>query len=246
MSAVQQQETEFTGFSRKTISFLSGVERNNRQDWFEQHRADYDRHYVAPARAFVEAIRPELTKLRPGIGIDPDHNGKGSIKKIFTDRRFNPDRDPYKPWLDIMFWEGPLKAKKDNSVLALRLEPKRLTFFGGVKHMDRPVLKAWRAAALEDGAGLASELKKVLKDTDFTLCEPGYAKLPRGVDPSHPHAELLLHDAMFVYKSQSLPGELYSAEFVPYAMAQFREFAPFHGWLAAMLNQRLQAVLESA
>jgi len=232
-------ETAFSGFSRKTISFIKGVERNNDQEWFEAHRSEYDEHYVAPARAFVEAFGPGLQKLRPRIGFNPDHNGKGSIKKIFTDRRFNPDRDPYKPWLDIMFWEGPLKAKKDNSVLALRLEPQRLTYFGGVKHMDRPVLKAYRETVLEQGAELEAELKKVLKDKAVTMCAPGYARLPRGVDPEHPQSGLLLHDAMFVYKSIKTPEELYSSGFVEFSLQQFKEFVSLHGWLAAMLNERL-------
>src|SRR3989442_11266120 len=47
---------EFPGFGRRALGFLRKLARNNRRDWFEQHRAEYEMEVLAPLRALGEEM----------------------------------------------------------------------------------------------------------------------------------------------------------------------------------------------
>ena len=132
----------FTGFPKEAVHFFKDIAQHNTLEWYAEHAEDYKRHVIGPAQAFVTALGPELRKLSPGIGYDIDPNGRGSIKKIQTDRRFNPGREPYKTFLAIFFWQGPLTVKKENSCFYLRLDAKTLSFAAGLKYFERSTLNS--------------------------------------------------------------------------------------------------------
>jgi uncharacterized protein (TIGR02453 family) len=98
----------FAGFGKDTIRFLSGLSANNKAEWFNAHRADYEAHYIEPAKDFVVAVADPLAKLAPGIHAEPKVNG--SIFRINRDIRFSKDKTPYKDHLDLWFWQGERKA----------------------------------------------------------------------------------------------------------------------------------------
>src|SRR5687768_9106281 len=97
---------KFTGFPKEALEFYRGVEKDNTREFFEKHRAEYIEHVIGPAQAFVSEMGPKLQQVSPGVAFNPDYSGKGSIKKIHTDTRFQQGRAPLKTYLDIMFWEG--------------------------------------------------------------------------------------------------------------------------------------------
>jgi uncharacterized protein (DUF2461 family) len=82
--------TAFGGFPPETIRFLRQLRANNRKDWFDAHRTDYEAFWVAPAKAFVVAAGQLLVELAPGIRAEP--RVLGSIFRINRDTRFA--RDP--------------------------------------------------------------------------------------------------------------------------------------------------------
>lgn len=228
----------FTGFSKKTIEFYKQLEKHNDQQWFEEHRDDYLEHAMQPAQALVEELGPRLRKLSGGIGFSSDYNGRGSIKKIHTDRRFNPDRDPYKTWLDIIFWEGPFSSIKDNSVLGLRITPVELHFFAGLKHFNKQALKAYRQAVIDSKLGpqLKKATEKVVKAGYELGGTKGYKQTPRGYASEHPNAPFLLHDGLYAVWSGSHPKELFSADFVDFAHGKLKDMYPVHKWCVAALE----------
>lgn len=229
---------EFTGFGKQTLTFLRQLGKHNDREWFTAHRDDYEQHYVQPAQALVMALGPRLKKLSKGINYDPNHTGRGSIKKIFTDQRYR-ERKPYKTWLDIIFWEGPLKAKKDNSVLGVRLTPGGLWFFSGLKHFDNQVLKAYRNGVDDAklGPALTRAIGQVRKRGDYRFPEPEYKQVPRGFAADHPRAELLRNGAMYAWRCDKLPKELHSAKLADYAVDRLKDMAPVHKWCVQMLGR---------
>jgi len=67
----------FGGFPPETISFLRELRINNRKEWFDAHRRDYEAYWLAPAKGFVVARRPAAGRARPtdpgrapGVGLD--------------------------------------------------------------------------------------------------------------------------------------------------------------------------------
>ena len=72
----------FDGFPSQTRAFLSDLAEHNEKPWFDAHRADYERWWLAPATVFVEAMGEELTRLAPDIRAEPKING--SIMPLVT------------------------------------------------------------------------------------------------------------------------------------------------------------------
>src|SRR5215213_5040596 len=94
----------FGGFPPETISFLRELRVNNRREWLDAHRDDYEAYWLGPAKAFVVAAGRLLAELAPQIRAEP--RVLGSILRINRDSRFSRDPSPYKDHLDVWFWEG--------------------------------------------------------------------------------------------------------------------------------------------
>ena len=67
--------SDFAGFSVETVRFLGKLAANNNREWFEAHRADYDAHWLEPAKEFVVAASEALAELSPKIEAQPRVNG---------------------------------------------------------------------------------------------------------------------------------------------------------------------------
>ena len=81
-----------TFFTPRSLAFLRGLARNNRRDWFEEHRGDYESALLEPMRALIEELDVRLARLAPEIVGDP----KRSLFRIYRDVRFSKDKSPYK------------------------------------------------------------------------------------------------------------------------------------------------------
>ena len=79
-------------FSRKTISFLRALKRNNRREWFVPRKTEYQEHIRAPMVQLLERLAPDMRSFAPELGCDP----KVSLFRIYRDTRFSSDKTPYK------------------------------------------------------------------------------------------------------------------------------------------------------
>jgi uncharacterized protein (DUF2461 family) len=61
----------FGGFPLETLRFLRELRVNNRKDWFDAHRSDYEPFWLAPAKAFMVAAGQQLVELVPEIRAEP-------------------------------------------------------------------------------------------------------------------------------------------------------------------------------
>ncbi|MGA2382655.1 MAG: DUF2461 domain-containing protein [Gemmatimonadales bacterium] len=89
-----------TFFTPRSLTFLRGLARNNRRDWFEAHRADYETEILAPLRSLVEEMDVRLASLAPEMVGDP----RRSVFRIYRDVRFSKDKSPYKTHAACWFY----------------------------------------------------------------------------------------------------------------------------------------------
>ena len=82
----------FTGFRPAAFTFLRGLRRNNRKEWFEAHRDVYETDVREPMRALVDELDAVLGGIAPEFRGDP----KKSVFRIHRDVRFSKDKSPYK------------------------------------------------------------------------------------------------------------------------------------------------------
>jgi len=59
--------SDCTGFTNDTFEFLRDLSANNEKAWFDRNRDRYEEHYLAPAKAFVEAVASPLQAMAPDV-----------------------------------------------------------------------------------------------------------------------------------------------------------------------------------
>src|SRR5207244_3382352 len=89
----------FPGFPSEALTFLRGLARNNRRDWFQPRKEIFETKVKAPMIELVEAVNAELLKFAPDYINDP----KKAIYRIYRDTRFSPDKTPYKTHIAAVF-----------------------------------------------------------------------------------------------------------------------------------------------
>ena len=229
----------FEGVPPEALGFYAEVAAHQDKVWFEAHRGDYMDHVIGPAKSFIEAMGTRLQAMRPGIAYDTNHTGRGSFKKIFTDQRFRPDRDPFKTYCSIIFWEGPLKAKKDNSCLLVHFDPERVILAAGLKHWDSPLQRSYRDAVVHPrkGAALRRAVDSV-KAAGYGVGSTHFKRTPRGYDPDHKNAPLLLHDSLHAHTTLApVPTAIHTADFVELCAGHFEAMMPVHEWCVDLLGK---------
>ena len=219
-------DTRFSGFRQGTLKFLGGLRKHNTKSWFEAHRADYDDYYVAPAKAFVEAIGAALARVAPRIVAEPKING--SIFRINKDVRFSKDKRPYKDHLDFSFWEG--EKRGSSSALFFRVSPDGV-YVGAGYHSCKHLQSAFRAAVAGPVAGkkLAAVARKIRR-AGYELEGARYKRMPRDFPHDGPAAEFLLHDGLYVVTEYE-PTFATDDRLVDECVKQWKTAMPLHRWL---------------
>ena len=90
-------------FSRKSVSFLRSLKRNNDREWFRARKDDYERHVRAPMVAVIERLAVDFGRFAPELDASP----KRCIYRIYRDTRFSGDKTPLKTQIAASFrWRG--------------------------------------------------------------------------------------------------------------------------------------------
>jgi uncharacterized protein (TIGR02453 family) len=176
------------------FDFFRELREHNEKEWFEANRDRYADEALAPSKTFVLAVRRHLEEISPHFVAEPRVRG-GSLFRIHTNRRFNPERPPYKTHAGIQF-----RHRTGGDVHApgfyLHLEPAggpgsfgddAGCFVGvGIWRPDTRTLTSIREAIVDDPEGWLA----VRDDPDFrSLLRLGGESLklgPRGFDRDHP------------------------------------------------------------
>ncbi|MFC2088856.1 DUF2461 domain-containing protein, partial [Calditrichota bacterium] len=227
---------EFSGFSKQTIKFYRDLKENNSKAWFEENRNIFNDYVMAEAQLFVVEIGNRLEKIAPEIVAIPKTDK--SIFRIYRDVRFSKDKKPFKTHLALLFWEGPFK-KLENSSFYFHLEPSRLFLGSGIYVFPKHIIQEYRDSVVHSkyGKELVQIIETVQKNSSYKLGWKQYKKTPRGYDPEHKNADLLLHGGLGFQFEETIPKQIYTSEAVDYVFEKFKEMAPIHNWLRKMTER---------
>jgi len=220
--------TAFGGFPPETIRFLHELRVNNRKDWFDAHRDDYEAFWVAPAKAFMVAAGQLLAELAPGIQAEP--RVLGSILRINRDTRFARDPSPYKDHLDFWFWEGECRRAVSGFFARLTLES--LGVGAGCHGLDPQRLTRFRQAVADpsSGADLAG-IAQHLEAAGYELDGAALKRPPAGFATGGPAGRFLLHKALFVHHDEPADERIQTDAVLATCMRHWSALAPLHRWL---------------
>ncbi len=225
-------------FTPELFRFFRELREHNRKEWFEANRGRYEEHVLEPSRIFVLAFRWQLRRISPHFQAEPRIRG-GSLFRIHNNRRFHPDRPPYKVHAGIQFRHtagGDVHAPG----FYLHLEPEGgpgeyggdagCMAAMGVWRPDRETLTSIRDAIVADPAGWKRASRAPAFRSALELGGDALKRGPAGYDREHPMIEDLKRKD-FVASTDLAEAEVVADGFVERFADLCRAGTPFMAWL---------------
>jgi uncharacterized protein (TIGR02453 family) len=215
-------------FTPATLKFLRALKRNNRREWFNAHRDDYEAHVRQPMTAIIERLALDFRGFAPELVSSP----RVSLYRIYRDTRFSENKAPYKTHVAAVFPTRGL-AKHEGAGLYFHVSPGEVWVGGGMYAPQMPQLLAVR----EHIATNVKRLRTIVESPAFTrqvgrLEGERLQRVPRGFPKDHEAAEFLKF-RQFLAGREFPPALATSPGFYRTLIAVFRRVAP----LARFLNE---------
>ena len=191
----------FEGFSPDAIQFLADLAQNNERAWFQPRKAEFERLLKEPLAAMIASLAVELAARGVPLLASP----RTSPFRIYRDTRFSKDKSPYKTHVAATFpWEESTRVEAggghDERVRGnggyFNFQPGEMYVGGGMWHMEKPRLEAFRAAVRDEPA----RVKAALEAPGFVAWfgeAHGHEELKR-FPPGYPRDHELAH--LFLWK----------------------------------------------
>ena len=226
-------------FTPASLRFFRGLAKNNRKDWFEAHRAEYEEHVKQPMAELVREMDLRMTKFAPEMVGDP----KRSMFRLNRDIRFSNDKSPYKTHAACWFFHGDGSSKVGKEAhgggagFYFHLQPGACFTGGGLWMPPRPALQRLRAAIAADPKGFAKLVlaPRLVKRLRGLSEESMLKRAPRGYDESHPAARWLRHQSFTVGRPVS-DAEATSGRLTTALEGDFILMLPLVRWLNSVLG----------
>lgn len=224
-----------TYFTKGTFDFLSALAANNKREWFDAHKQDYEVMVRTPALNFISDIAAELSMIAPRFRALPKKVG-GSLMRVYRDTRFGKDKRPFKTNIGIQF-----RHEMGKDVHApgyyLHIEPGDCFVGAGIWRPDAGTLGRIRDSIVENGdAWLAARDDKTF-NRKFSLAGDALTNSPRGYAKDHPLAQDLKRKDFIAIAGLNDRLAL-SKNFYPEVVERLREATPFMRYLCKALDLR--------
>lgn len=223
-------------FSKKTLSFLRRLDRNNDREWFHAHREEFEAEVRAPLLQLVSRLQEDLPSFAPELVADP----KMSLFRQWRDTRFSTNKAPLKTNVAAVF---PHKAlgRKNGAALYFEVAPKWVWMGGGLYAPDPSQLNAVREHVAEH----YGELDALVTSSGFKriggLKGDQLSRVPRGFPADHPAAAYLRYRQFLGFREEK-PDFATAPHFYRKLLATFKVLAP----LCRFLNQPIVAMPRTA
>src|SRR5438876_10354813 len=161
----------FEGFADREGRFFRALARNQRREWFAEHRREYEEGWLTPVKGLLAEVRERLDRLFP-------HHPLGAPKvfRIHRDVRFAKDKSPYKTHIGgYVAIDGAGDGPAVPAALYVHIGASERFVAAGQYMMQPDQLARFRQAVLDDrrGADVPAPLRK--------LGRAGFAGGPHGV-----------------------------------------------------------------
>jgi uncharacterized protein (TIGR02453 family) len=210
-------------FGPGALSFLRRLSRNNKREWFETHRAEYETEVTAPLAALVDEMHVRLAAIAPELLSDPRR-----------DVRFSADKSPYKTNAACQFYHQGAGAG-----LYFQLADRDSFVAGGIWMPARTALDKIREAIADGHEELEAILSLPSFRRRFRRLDEGamLKRLPRGYGESHPAARWLRYRS-FTVKRALTDAEVLGRRLPAILARDFAAMVPLVRWLNGAIGYR--------
>ena len=222
-------------FREAGLKFLRGLRRNNRREWFEARRPEFERELKQPLLALIETVNDAMQEFAPANVRAPQK----CMMRIYRDIRFSSDKRPYKSHISA-WWSRAGLEKTSGGGYYMHISPDEVLIAAGVYMPEREQLLAIRGYL----AVHHEEVRRLLKDRRLRRTMESFTGVPltrppKGFPKDHPAMDLLLCRQWGV-EANLAPTTALKNNFATEVIRRFRLAAP----LVEALNTPLVASIE--
>jgi uncharacterized protein (TIGR02453 family) len=215
-------KTTFPGFSRDALTFLRNLKRNNRRDWFQPRKEQYESLIKAPMLELIGCLNAEFARFAPDYVTAPEK----SVYRIYRDTRFSPDKTPYKTHISAILPRNTA-VKREGAVFYFHFTEKEVLAFGGVYAPERDELLAYRALLSEHHQEFEDILRNpALRRALGELEGEQLSRMPKGFPTDHPAEDLLRRRQWYLESTLDIKL-LTTPRLLPALARSFALMAPF-------------------
>jgi uncharacterized protein (TIGR02453 family) len=175
-------------FREAGLKFLRGLKRNNRREWFEAHKPEFERELKQPMLALIESVNRAMADFAPAHVRPPQK----CMMRIYRDIRFSSDKRPYKSHISA-WWSREGLEKTSGGGYYMHIAPEEVVIAAGVYMPEREQLLAIRNYLLLHHV----EVRELLNDRNLKRSMNSFSGMPltrppKGFPKEHPAMDLLL------------------------------------------------------
>ena len=124
-------------FREAGLKFLRSLKRNNRREWFEAHKPEFERELKQPMLALIAAVNAVMEDFAPAHIRPPQK----CMMRIYRDIRFSSDKRPYKSNV-AAWWAREGLEKTSGGGYYFHISPDEVHIAAGVYMPEREQLFA--------------------------------------------------------------------------------------------------------
>jgi uncharacterized protein (TIGR02453 family) len=193
--------TPFPGFPPESLKFLKALKRNNKREWFQPRKDEFERVLRAPMLELLARINIELMKFAPDYAMEPAK----AIFRFYRDTRFSKDKSPYKTHVAAVFSHRTM-PRNQGAGFYFQVSLEKVGIGGGIYQPPPDLLRKIR----EHVAANHGEYRKVIRQVNARKIAGSFegqplTRVPKGWCSEHEAAELLKCRSFFFYAE--LPPE---------------------------------------
>jgi uncharacterized protein (TIGR02453 family) len=212
------------------LKFLRSLKRNNRREWFEAHKPEFERELKQPMLALIESVNRAMAGFAPAHVRPPQK----CMMRIYRDIRFSTDKRPYKSHISA-WWSREGLEKTSGGGYYMHISPEEVLIAAGVYMPEREQLLAIRQYLLAHHVEMRQLLTdRKLKRTMDSFTGMPLTRPPKGFPKDHPAMDLLLCRQWGV-EAKMAPTAALQEDFADEVIRRFRLATP----LVSALNMPL-------
>ena len=216
----------FNGFTPSTIDFMWNLRLNNRKDWFEENKEEFQQAFQNPMKALGKEVFEQISK---------EYNKHGFIHKvsrIYKDARRIRDGEPYRCnlWFSI---EKPSEEWTSTPVFWFDLSPEEWSYGLGYYQAKATTMAKFRARINHDTLDKFEQLIAPLeKQDEFILDGDEYKRKKEA--PSPTVAGWYNRKSFSLIHTQQNGDELYSSDLVDRLVRGYKFLMPFYDYFITL------------
>lgn len=226
----------FVGFSADAITFLRNLKRNNRQEWFQPRKEQYEKLIKVPMLDLACCLSREFARFAPDYVVSPDR----SVFRVYRDEHFSYARKPYKTHMAAVFARRGVNHLR-GPCFYFHFTDRELLALGGVYSPERDELLAYRTLLAEHYC----EFREILADPKLVrvageLQGETLSRMPQGICRNHPAARFLKHKQWYLLSILDVKL-LTTPRLLPELSRSFEAMVPFVAFMNRAFPQAPRA-----